>query len=86
MDYALIENGQVVNLISLHPDNAADFPSAVPLNGVPVQIGDTLENGVFYRNGEPVRTVLEEMYGQMAELDAALLEVQYQQLIGGLEE
>jgi hypothetical protein len=41
---------------------------------------------VFCRDGEPVLTVLEEMHMQIAELDEALLEIQYQQLIGGLEE
>lgn len=86
MDYALMENGIVVNLISLHPANEGDFPEAVPLCGVPVQIGDTLEDGVFYREGQRVLTVTQEMHQQIAELDEALLELQYQQLIGGLEE
>ncbi len=47
MNYALIENGIVTNLIWLHPGNAADFPGAVPLGDIPAAIGDTYVNGVF---------------------------------------
>ena len=35
MNYAWIENGVVTNLIYLLPSNAAEFPHAVPLGGVP---------------------------------------------------
>ena len=31
MNYALIENGIVANIIWLYPANAGDFPSAVPI-------------------------------------------------------
>ena len=41
MNYAWIENGVVTNLIYLLPSNAADFPNAVPLGGVPAAIGDS---------------------------------------------
>lgn len=54
--YALVENSVVTNLIWLYEGNAADFPDAVPVNGLPVQIGDTYENGQFLRDGEPLRT------------------------------
>ena len=53
MNYALIDNGIVTNLIWLHPMNANEF-NAVPMNDLPVQIGDTYEDGKFYRNGEEV--------------------------------
>lgn len=53
MNYALIDNGIVTNLIWLHPMNASEF-SAVPTNDLPVQIGDTYEAGKFYHNGKEV--------------------------------
>lgn len=56
MKYALIEDGVVTNLIWLYEGNARDFPGAVPTNGLPVHIGDTYENGLFFRDGEQVRT------------------------------
>jgi len=54
MIYALIKNGVVVNTIVLNPNNAHDFPNAVPTDGLPVTIGDTHENGKFYRGGVEV--------------------------------
>lgn len=51
MNYALIEDNQVVNIIFLSPLNESDFPNAININDIPVQIGDTFEEGVFYRNG-----------------------------------
>lgn len=52
--YAVIENGVVTNLISLCDSNAADFPNAVCVDGRPVAIGDTYNDGVFTRDGTPV--------------------------------
>lgn len=52
MNYAIVENGIVTNKIWLYP--TTDFPNAVSCNGAPVNIGDTYENGKFYRNGELV--------------------------------
>ena len=56
MNYALIENGVVTNLIWLYPANAAEFPGAVPLGGVPAAIGDAWDGECFCRNGERVLT------------------------------
>lgn len=61
MKYALIENGVVTNLIWLYEGNASEFPDAVPTNGLPLHIGDTYENGLFFRGGEQVRTDAEQM-------------------------
>ena len=60
MEYAVIENGIVVNFIWLHPLNAEEFPDAVPYGDLPLEIGDSYEDGVFYRNGEKVLTAYEE--------------------------
>lgn len=72
MNYALVENGVVVNVIYLHPMNADDFPNAVPVGDIPVAIGDNYENGAFYRNGEKVLTAFEREQAEMADMQAAL--------------
>ncbi|MPN04727.1 hypothetical protein SDC9_151972 [bioreactor metagenome] len=56
MRYALIQNSKVANIIELNPKNQSDFPSAVLLLDVPAAIGDTYQDGVYYRNGERVLT------------------------------
>ena len=72
MHYALVENGVVTNLIWLYPGNAADFPSAVPLGDVPAGIGDTYEDGVFYRDGNRVLTFSEEIQKRNQDMAEAL--------------
>lgn len=57
MNYALINDNTVVNIIWLHPMNASEFTAAVPTNGLPVAIGDTYTDGKFYHNGEEVVAV-----------------------------
>ena len=59
MNYALIKDGIVTNIIWLSPSNANEFPSAVSTNGLPIRVGDTYTDGVFYRNGEKVLSALE---------------------------
>ena len=85
MDYAVIENGMIVNVVWLLPNNADDFPNVVPLGDVPAGIGDTYNGIYFYHNGKRILTELERMEGAIANLDSILLETQYQNLIGGLE-
>ena len=65
MNYALIENGVVTNLIWLYPANAAEFPGAVP-------IGDTWDGERFYRNGRPVLTAAEQAAADAQDMRAAL--------------
>lgn len=54
--FALIENGVVVNIISMYAKNLTDFPNAVLAADRPVMIGDRHEDGVFLRNGVAVLT------------------------------
>lgn len=61
MNYALIQNGVVENIIWLYEGNADEFPGAVPTNGLPVQIGDIYENGLFFHDGEQVMTAEGEL-------------------------
>lgn len=60
MNYALIENGVVVNTIVLMQRNAKDFPNAVSIEGLSVQIGDTYDGERFYHDGEPIYTAAEQ--------------------------
>lgn len=83
MNYALIENGIVANIIYLHPMNAIDFPAAVPIGDYPATIGDAYADGAFYRNGEALKTATElkqaqlsaEMQAEMADMREALAEL-----------
>ena len=72
MNYALIENGVVTNIIWLYSANAADFPTAVPCGDVPVTIGDTYDGEHFYRAGERVLTALEQARKDAEDMQAAL--------------
>lgn len=73
MNYALIENGIVANVIWLYPDNAEEFPGAVPMGDIPAGIGDTYQDGVFYRDGARVLTLLEQAQQDAEDMQAALM-------------
>ena len=72
MNYALIENGVVTNIIWLYSANASDFPSAVPCGDFPVAIGDTYDGEHFYRGGERVLTAIEQAQKDAEDMQAAL--------------
>ena len=72
MNYAWIENGVVTNLIYLLPSNAAEFPGAVPMGGVPAAIGDTWDGARFLRDGQPVLTAAERAAADAQDMRAAL--------------
>lgn len=74
MDYALIENGIVVNVIWLSPSNADEFPNAVKMGDIPAHIGDTYTDGAFYRNGNRVLTHAEEALATLEAAEAAYWE------------
>ena len=54
--FALIENGEVVNIISMYAKNLTDFPNAVLAADRAVSIGDRYEDGVFLRDGVALLT------------------------------
>ena len=72
MNYALIENGVVTNIIWLYSGNAADFPTAVPCGDVPVAIGDTWDGQDFYREGARVLSPVEQAQKDAEDMQAAL--------------
>jgi enterochelin esterase-like enzyme len=59
MDYALIEDGVITNVMWLNPANSNEFPNAVPLSDIPARIGDTYDGEHFYRNGEIIKSMTE---------------------------
>ena len=59
MNYAVVENGIVTNIIWLYP--TTEFPNAVPYGDIPVQIGDSYTDGKFYRDGEQLLSPQEDM-------------------------
>jgi len=75
MEYAWIREGKVVNIISLSPSNAQDFPCAVALRGVLAQVGDRYENGAFYRDGKKLLAPLEEANMILDELTGGVEDV-----------
>lgn len=73
MNYALVENGTVVNIIWLNERNAAEWPGAVRFGERMVEVGDTYEDGRwFYRDGTEVLTAAEAAQQEAAQYAAAL--------------
>lgn len=75
MEYALIENGIVVNLIYLHPMNVSEFPNAVPINDLSINIGDTYHDGKFYRNEEEIEIKIDAIAVYQTGYDQAVLDM-----------
>lgn len=69
MRYAIIQDNIVTNIIALRDTNAKDFPGAVALHDRPVGIGDTYQDGKFYRGGQEVLTSQEEIAQYKAALN-----------------
>lgn len=76
MRYAVIVDGIVTNLII--GGEAPPFAGCVAVGSRPVQIGDSYADGAFLRNGTRLLTPLEAAQATIAELDAAVVELEYQ--------
>ena len=92
MEYALVVGTVVSNIIALHPMNAREFPNAVPINGLPVRVGDTYEDGRFFHNGVELKQnpFEDEPYGLPIELtmrikDDAITEIE-EAVLNGTDE
>jgi len=72
MKYAYIEDGAVTNLIWLYPHNESDFPNAVRTEDLSIHVGDTYEDGSFYRDGEKVISDLERAQSKLAEMESTV--------------
>lgn len=84
---ARIENGVVIN-IEWCSDEIVENEYLIDIADRPVNIGNAYIDGKFYDNGIEVLTERESLYKKLAEyeeelaaLDAAFLECQYQNLI-----
>ena len=75
MNYALVENGTVVNIIWLNERNEAEWPNAVRLGERMVEVGDTYTDGKFYRDGVEVLAPLEQAQAEIDAYKAALNEL-----------
>ena len=52
MRHALLDGNRIVNIVEIDPRNVSDFPNAVTIpDGVGAGIGDTYEDGRFWRGG-----------------------------------
>lgn len=67
MRYAIVTDGIVTNVIELRP--SVTWPGAVALGERPVGIGDTYQDGKFYRGGQEVLTAQEEIERYKAALN-----------------
>ena len=67
MRYAIVTDGIVTNVIELRP--SVTWPGAVALYDRPVGIGDTYQDGKFYRGGQEVLTSQEEIAQYKAALN-----------------
>lgn len=72
MNYAMIKEGIVVNILSIRPEQAHEFPGCVPLNDVPAIIGDTYVDGLFYREGEQVKSLIQRLSEEVEILNIIL--------------
>lgn len=91
MNYAWVEDGIITNIVWLYSGNAHMFSKAVLIGDYPVRIGDNYIDGEFYRDGEKLlsstETLLQEndkAYKIIEELDMALLDSTYENIIGGI--
>lgn len=72
MNYALITNGVVSNIIWLDERNAGEWPGAVRLGERMVEVGDTYDGEKFRRDGTEVLTAAEAAQMEAAQYAAAL--------------
>lgn len=72
MNYSQIKDGIVVNVLSIRQAQAHEFPDCVPMNDIPAGIGDTYEDGRFYRDGVEVKSPVQEL-AEANEIMAILL-------------
>ena len=76
MRYAVIKDGEVKNIISLAQTNAEDFPNAVAIRDYPVTIGDKYDGDSFYRDGERISSLDEQLAVANAKYEAMLAEME----------
>ena len=79
MNFAIVEDGVVTNVIWLSASNRGDFLNSVCVANRAVAIGDQYIDGVFLRDGTPVPAYTEQieaMSNQIGELEAAVSSIE----------
>lgn len=61
MTYARIKDGIVVNVLSINRSQAHEFPDCVPMFDIPAGIGDTYEDGKFFRDGIEIKSTAQQL-------------------------
>lgn len=54
MNYALLDNGIVTNIIWINPEHQSMFPNGVSTNDLLILPGDEYKDGKFYRYGKEI--------------------------------
>ena len=86
MNYAIVIDGIVKNIIYLHPSSDSDFANAVSTDDLPIKIGDTYDGKNFYRDGEVVLPLSVVTEAQIEEIkDMAITEVE-EAVLNGINE
>lgn len=82
---AWVEDGIVTNILWCSGDEP-ETATLIDMNDYPVGIGDTYENGKFYRDGVEILTPLEEAQKENAALAAELaaLDTEYRKGVDSL--
>lgn len=73
MNYAIVKDGVVTNVITLRHSQESVFPDCVCMGDIPVNIGDTYINGNFYRNGHLVSTAEQKANEHLSSVSALAL-------------
>lgn len=79
MNFAIVEDGYVTNVIWLSASNRADFPNSVCVANRAAAIGDQYIDGVFFRDGLPVPAYTEQieaLSNQIGELEATVSSIE----------
>lgn len=79
MNFAIVEDEVVTNVIWLSASNRGDFPNSVCVANRAVAIDDQFIDGVFIRDGVPVPKYPDQiaiLATQVAELEAALTAIE----------
>lgn len=71
--YAKISDGVVRNVLTIRRSQAAEFPDCVAMGDIPAGIGDTYEDGLFYRGGKQVKTEVQKKDDQLQATSEAAL-------------
>lgn len=71
---ALVEDGVITNILWCSGDEP-ETETLIDMNDSPAGVGDTYENGRFYRDGVKILTPLEEARKQIEDYNALVAEL-----------